>query len=83
MANRTKKELEFELQKMQEEKQMETKLSIIYQFVVLFAIIILNLIAFLKLGNFNDILLGALVGVCVGLAPSGIAIKNTNNKSEE
>lgn len=72
-----------EVTEMQEERKMEKRASIIYQFVVLFSVIALNVLVFLRTGVLNDILVGALIGVMVGLAPSGSSIKATNSKKEE
>ena len=76
-------ELQQAINKMESDKRMEKFASIIYQFVVLIAVVVLNVLAFIVNGEFNDILIGALVGVMVGLAPaSNIASKVTQDKSK-
>lgn len=46
---------------------MEKIFGFVYQYIVLIAVIALLVIAFLDTGEFNEILLGALVGVMVQL----------------
>lgn len=43
----------------------------LYQFLVISAIIGLNIMTFIKSGEFNDTLVGALIGVCVGIPVPG------------
>lgn len=43
------------------------KASIIYQFVLLFAIIGIFVMIFLTTGNVNEVLLGTIIGLAIGL----------------
>ena len=45
----------------------EVAIGNVYQLIVLISIIVLNILAFIKTGQFNDILIGAIVGVMAGL----------------
>lgn len=53
-------------------------MGFIYQYIVLIAVIGLLIISYLKAGEFNDILLGALVGVMVQLPNSQQKEKRRN-----
>lgn len=54
---------------------MDKLLGLIYQYIVLIAIVALLAIGFIQTGTFNDMLLGALIGAMVQI-PVGEA-KNT------
>lgn len=59
-------------------KRVEKIMGFIYQYIVLIAVIGLLIISYLKAGEFNDILLGALVGVMVQLPNSQQKEKRRN-----
>lgn len=52
-------------------------MGFVYQYIVLIAVVALLTLAFIKTGEFNEILLGALVGVMVSLP------MNKNNENTD
>lgn len=50
----------------------------LYQVIVILAIIGMNIFAFIETGKYNETLIGALIGVCVGIPVPGV-----NKESEK